>query len=86
MFSQLNLWLGAGAGITVALVLGWSYNVLIDNPSVVRETTIEVEARARAVTLAAINEVSDEAERARAMRRYCRDTERLYNFSTGQCR
>lgn len=86
MFTQLNLWLGAGAGVAVALALGWTYNVLVDNPSVVRETTIKVEARAREITLSAINEVTDEAERARAMRRYCRDTERLYDFSTGQCR
>lgn len=86
MFSQLNLWLGAGAGALVAFGLGWGYNTLIDNPSVVRETTAKVEAAAQARTLAAINEVNDDAERARAMRRYCRDSGRLYDFSTGKCR
>ena len=86
MFGGLNTYLGAAAGVALAAALGWGYNTLIDNPSVVRETTVKVEAEARARTYAAINEVNDEAERARAMRRFCRDSGKLYNFETGECR
>jgi hypothetical protein len=81
----LTTWLGVGAGVVVALVLGWGYNVLIDNPSVVRETTAIVEAAARERTFQAIGEVTDAAQRARAMRRYCLDSGRLYDFKTGEC-
>lgn len=86
MFGSLNLWLGAASGAALMVVAATGYNVLVDNPSIVRETTAKVEAAAIARTLAAINEVTDEAERARAMRRFCRDSGKLYNFATGQCR
>lgn len=86
MLGQLSLWLGAGAGVAAALALAWTYNVLVDNPSVVRETTKVVEAQAVARTQAAIGEVSDVAQRARAMRRYCIDSGMQYDFTTGKCR
>lgn len=86
MFGQLNLWLGAGAGAALMLVTAWGYDKLVDDPLVVRETTAQVEAKARELTLNAINEVTDEAQRARAMRRYCLDSGRMYSFSTGKCR
>lgn len=86
MFGSLNLYAGAAVGVALAAVVGWGYNTLIDNPSVVRETTARVEAEAVARTLAAINEVNDNAEKARAMRRFCRDSGKLYNFETGKCR
>lgn len=85
MFSQLNLWLGVAAGVVVALALASAYNTLIDNPSIVKETRVKVWAEAQQITLKAMSEVGDEAERARAMRRYCRDTGRVFNFSTGTC-
>lgn len=86
MFGTFNMWLGAAAGAALVGVVGLGYNAFIDNPSVVRETTAKVEAEAVARTLAAINEVNDNAERARAMRRYCLDGGKLYNFETGECR
>jgi hypothetical protein len=86
MFGSLNLYAGAAAGVALAAVVGWGYNTLIDNPSVVRETTVKVEAEARERTYAAINEVNNEAERARAMRRFCRDSGKLYDFETNKCR
>lgn len=86
MFTQLNLWIGAAGGATFMLVLAFTYNQLIDNPAVVRETTVKVEAEARANTFKAINEVSDAAEKARAMRRYCIDSGMQYDFSSGKCR
>ena len=86
MFPQLKLWLGVAAGVSGAVVLGLAYNTFIDNPSIVRETTVKVEAQARENTLRAIGEVTDEAQRARAMRRYCIDNGRVYDFQTGKCR
>lgn len=86
MFSQINMWLGAGAGAVLALGLSWGYNIFIDNPSIVRETTQRVEAESRLKTLTAINEVSDEAQRARAKRRFCIDSGGVFSFSTGECR
>lgn len=73
------------AGASAAIFLALSYNALVDNPSVVRETTAKVEAAARERTLSAINEVTDAAQKARAMRRFCRDSGKLYDFSTGRC-
>lgn len=82
----LPMYLGAAAGVALAGVLAFGYNKLIDNPSVVRETTIKVEAQARDRTIKAISEVRSEAERARAMRYFCVDSGKLYDFETGQCR
>jgi hypothetical protein len=86
MFGSINMWVGAAAGAALAVGAAWLYNVAIDNPSIVRETTVRVEAAARTRTLEAISEVTDEAQRARAMRRFCRDSGQLYNFATGKCR
>lgn len=82
----LNMYVGAAAGAALMFIVAMGYNALVDNPSVVRETTVRVEAEARERTYAAINEVNDDAERARAMRRYCRDGGKLYDFTTNQCR
>lgn len=82
----LNMYIGAAAGAALVGVLALGYNHFIDNPSVVRETTAAVEAAAQARTLAAIGEVTDVAQKARAMRRYCRDNGQLYDFTTGECR
>lgn len=86
MFTQLNLWLGVAAGAVAALGVAWLYNTVIDNPSVKREAIAIAEAQAKARTEAAIGEVSDVAQRARAMRRYCIDSGLRYDFTTGKCR
>ncbi|HEX9430265.1 MAG TPA: hypothetical protein VF944_07775 [Candidatus Bathyarchaeia archaeon] len=86
MFPNINTYIGVAVGVGVSMGLAWGYNVLVDNPSVVRETTAKVEAAAQARTLAAISEVTDASQKARAMRRLCRDTGKLYNFETGKCR
>lgn len=83
---NISMIVGAVAGAALIGAVGYGYNEFFDNPAVVRETTVKVEAAAQARTLAAINEVTDVAQRARAMRRLCRDTDRLYDFSTGKCR
>lgn len=86
MLTQINLWIGALAGAALIGVLGVVYNAFIENPSIIRETTIAVEEKARRQTIQAIMEVTDEAQRARAMRRYCLDGGKLYDFATRQCR
>jgi len=85
MFASVNMWIGAAAGAALVAAGAWLYDTAVDDPSVVRETTIKVEAEARERTYAAINEVNDEAERARAMRRFCRESGKLYDFETGKC-
>lgn len=86
MFSQLNLWLGAAAGAAMMATLAYGYNKLIDNPSLVSATTAKVEAEARERTYEAINEVTNAADRARAMRYACIDSGKLFNYETGKCR
>lgn len=86
MFGNINMWVGAAAGAALVGIVGWGYNALVDNPSVVRETTQRVQLESRVKTLTAINEVTDAAQKARAMRRFCRDDGRVYDFTTGQCR
>jgi len=62
------------------------YNVVFDNPAIKRETRAIVEAEAERRTIDAIKTVSDAAERARAMRRYCGQRGLMYDFATNQCR
>lgn len=83
---NISMIVGAIAGAALIGAVGYGYNEWFDNPAVVRETTVKVEAAAQARTLAAINEVTDVAQKARAMRRLCRDTGKLYDFETGKCR
>lgn len=82
---QINIWLGAAAGAVIMGFVAYGYNIIIDNPAIIHDTTVKVEAEARQRTFEAINEVTDEAERARAMLRYCRDIGRVYDFETGSC-
>lgn len=72
-----------GGALGVAIGLG--YAVLVREPAVRAETRTIVEAEAEARTKEALNAVSDAAERARAMRRYCADRGLLYDFTSGKC-
>jgi hypothetical protein len=86
IFNWLNIGIGGVAGGLIAFGALSAYNGLVENPRIRAETRTIVEAEARKKTEEAINEVDDAAERARAMRRYCRDNGLLYNFATGKCR
>lgn len=83
---NLSTALGAAAGGIVAglAVLAWTNLVTI--PAAKQETRAVVEAEAERRTLDAINVVSDAAERARAMRRYCVSRGLQYRAETNQCR
>ncbi len=85
-FSTLSAGIGAavgGLGVGVA-VIAWTHAVTI--PAAKQETRAVVEAEAERRTLDAINVVSDAAERARAMRRYCAARGLQYGFEANQCR
>lgn len=73
-----------GAGIM--FVAAAAYNVLFDNPAIRRETQALAEAEAERRTIDAIRTVSDAAEQARAMRRYCGARGLFYDFAANRCR
>ncbi len=85
MFNIGNI-VGLAAGALIMLGLAAAYDAIWDDPRVRADATAIAEAEARKRTETAINEVQDDAEKARAMRRYCRDSGSLYDFSTGRCR
>jgi hypothetical protein len=84
--SKLTALAGAVAGGLIAFGVFSAYNALIDNPSIRKAERTVVEAEARQRTIDAINEITDIAERARAMRRYCLDSGMQYSVATGKCR
>lgn len=86
ILSYLNIGIGAAAGAVLSVLAANAYFQWKVIPEVKQETRLIAEAEARKRTEAAINEVQDVAERARAMRRYCRDNGMQYNFVTGECR
>lgn len=83
---KISLAAGAVAGGLVlgAAVYAWTQIVTI--PAAKQETRAVVEAEAERRTLDAIKAVSDAAERARAMRRYCAGRGLVYVFETDRCR
>ena len=85
-FSKLTAAVGAAAGglIVGAAVIAWTHAVTI--PAAKQEARAVAEAEADRRTLDAIKAVSDSAERARAMRRYCAGRSLVYVFETDRCR
>lgn len=83
---NLSTALGAAAGGVVAglVVFAWMHAVTI--PAAKNEARAVEAAEAERRTLDAINVVSDAAERARAMRRYCGARGLQYSFEANQCR
>lgn len=81
MIGGLTTWLGAIGGAAAAIAVAWTYNVVIDNPSVVKETENVMMIK----TYKAIGEIRNEADKARAMRRYCVESGKLYNFAENRC-
>jgi hypothetical protein len=83
-------WFSACAGALVATAATFgamsAWTALVTLPAVKAETRAIVEAEAAKRTETAINEVSSDAEKARFMRRYCRDLGRLYDFERNTCR
>ncbi|MBE0691526.1 MAG: hypothetical protein IH590_00310 [Aquamicrobium sp.] len=85
-FSKVWAGLGAAAGGLFAglAVIAWTHTVTI--PAAKQETRAVVEAEAERRTIDAIKAVSDAAERARAMRRYCATRGLQYSFEADRCR
>ncbi|WP_127523559.1 hypothetical protein [Mesorhizobium sp. Z1-4] len=86
MISWLNMGIGGALGMLVMFGGFSAWDAIIDDPAIRKETRSIVEAEAEERTKEALNEVSDAAERARAMRRYCAERGELYDFETNQCR
>lgn len=85
MFGIKDILTGLGGAVVAALLI-LPYNYLVENPAIKKETRAIVEAESVIQTQEAINEVSDLAERARAMRRYCADRGLHYNSAEVECR
>lgn len=81
MIGDLKALLAAMGGAAAAVAVAWTYNVVIDNPSVVKQA----EAVIAVNTYKAIGEIRNDADKARAMRRFCHESGRVYNFATVEC-
>lgn len=86
IFNWLNIGVGGVVGAVLAFGTLSAYNGLIENPRIRSETRAIVNAENAKLTQAAINEVSSDAEKARAMRRFCRDSGLQYDFARIECR
>lgn len=85
-FSRLWAILGATAGASFAGLAVFAWTQVVTIPSVKNEVRTVVEAEAERRTVDAIKSVSDAAERARSMRRYCASSGLQYNFEANRCR
>lgn len=74
-------WLGLGLGLLVAG--GWA--VLFHGPAQYEAGSTSTAARLDAATNAAIGDLSNEADRARFVRRQCRELGGVYDLVTGRC-
>jgi aminoglycoside phosphotransferase len=72
-----------GAGIAFGLTLSWA--VFLHGPAQYRAGGLKKAAELDAATNRAIKELSDEADRARFLRRQCIELGRVYEFATGRC-
>lgn len=84
--NYLSMGVGGLAGALLCFGVMSLYDATVVYPRIRTETTAIVEAKARQQTEAAINEVNDKAERARAMRKHCGDIGLQYNSATNVCR
>jgi broad specificity polyphosphatase/5'/3'-nucleotidase SurE len=75
--------LAGGAAAAAAVSLYFTFSVV---PAAKEEARVIAEAKAKELTENAIGEVNDLAERARAMRRFCNDSGRVYDFGSNKCR
>ena len=86
MISYLNLGAGGIAGAVLMFGALAAYNSVIENPRIRSETRAIVNAENARLTQEAINEVSSDADKARAMRKFCRDSGLQYDFARIECR
>lgn len=72
-------------GLLVAAVL-IVYNAAWENPAERAAERLLVQAENERFTTDAINEIAGNADKARAMRAYCRSLGKLYDFAKIECR
>jgi len=82
---NFNSVIGAVAGAAAMFTVLYLYNVVIDNPTVRGLERAVVTAEGIRKTTEAINELSSNADKARAMRSYCKSVGRVYNFGANSC-
>ena len=85
LLDYLKIGGGAVAGVALSIALGGAWLWTIHDPAVRAETRIVVQAENAKLTQEAINEVSGQADKARAMRRYCGSVGKLYDFAAVAC-
>lgn len=82
--------LGAGIGFIVGMMVAGAvlsaYNRFIENPRIRHETEVRVSAEMTANFFNAMGDLTDAAEKARASRRFCLDSGRVFDIATGDCR
>jgi hypothetical protein len=72
-----------GAAVAGAAALGWA--VFFHGPAQYEAGGLKKAAELDAATNQALKELSDEADRARFLRRQCIELGRVYEFATGRC-
>ena len=82
MFNTLSLIAGGIAGAVVIFFALMVYDSWVDDPAVEKAVEDKITIR----TLEAFNDISSEADRARAGLRFCRDSGKLYDFARNQCK
>lgn len=83
---RISTIIAAIAGGFIGLGLAAAYDSLIDDPRVRAEAIKIAEGEAKKRTDTSIEEVGDDVETLRAMRRRCVDAGRLWDFEANQCR
>lgn len=76
-----NAWIGALVGAAFAVM--WA--VFFHGPSQYEAGGLAKAAQLDAATKQAAQEISDNAERSRYLRRQCVDSGGVYNFADGKC-
>lgn len=82
---KIGIAIGAIAGGLAMLGISLAWTQLVTVPAAKQEMRSVVEAEAEKRTFYAIRSVTDAAERARAMRRYCTLRSLRYDFETNKC-
>lgn len=85
ILDYVKLGVGAVAGIAITITLGGLWLWTIHDPEVRAQNTAVVQAANNKLTQEAIDEVSGQADKARAMRKYCASVGGVYDFAAVKC-
>lgn len=76
-----------GGALTAGVMFGGfaAWNAFIDNPGIRKDERAIVQAENAKLTTEAINEIASNADKARAMRRYCASVGMRFDFARIEC-